>query len=343
MFKRKTVLILGAGASNCHGFPTGPILRDRIINLSNAVSTRHIDDIESRTIVDYLDRLRANGEDDDGFSDVTFHGKLSRLMTRQSQYNSIDSFLRLNKTYSDIGRFYINWIMLMHSYQLKPDSSILVDLQAHIIDGRIISPQEGGPKNIGWYGNLLRRVTNHCDTSPELKANNNLEVVTFNYDLSLEHFFEEKLFEPESFRETRENIEVSDIVKIHHVYGKIPRFHLKVEYGEGFFDAAARTAYKDRQLISLIDRSSSNNNLEALKKVIQRAEHVVLAGFAFDPDNCETLDLPKRLKDSQVSYHLYEKTALHQNLIDTWAGTTGQQTTYTGHICDQIEAGLLGV
>lgn len=88
MIRRKTLLILGAGASAPYGFPTGPALMDRIVSICE----------ESNSPA----RLCLRGA---GVADVQLQELRAALV--QTQFDSIDTFLEHRKGFRDVGKLAI--------------------------------------------------------------------------------------------------------------------------------------------------------------------------------------------------------------------------------------------
>ena len=149
--RMRTVLVLGAGASNSYGFPLGRGLRDLVCTLCMSTHPRKV-------VVEQ------------GFSDKEvedFGHALSR-----SGYTSVDWFVEKYPEYREIAKPAIAAVMI----PFEDESQLF---SPHAPDDH-------------WYEDLFNRLWSE-DTN-ELRGGNRageeeLIILTFNYDRSLEHYF----------------------------------------------------------------------------------------------------------------------------------------------------------
>lgn len=184
MITRKTVLVLGAGASYAYGFPLGVELKDRIYSLVNS---------------GYAERLGCSKEEAEEFS----------LALARTPVYSIDAFLERRPEFINIGKKFIAFCLLPHE-----KTKVLFE---DIIIKRIHSRQSKNTLPVeDWYQYLFNLLGN----SPDQFLKNQLVVVTFNYDRSLEHYIFEGL--KNSFNLDDEDCRRAiSSIRFIHIYGSL--------------------------------------------------------------------------------------------------------------------------
>lgn len=273
MFSERTTLILGAGASCGYGYPIGHDLIDRIIEVCKGWSASN-----------------ANG------NAAMYGDRLGRAL-RFYDPLSIDSFL----------------------FHYEQDQHLVA--WAKIAIGKILfesarmSEFERRPNSSeNWY-RLLWNAIVAGSSAEELASEHfplNLNIVTFNYDVSLEAFLYSRVTQQDSFFRTPQ-LQGAFLRKlsnsIHHVYGKI----LDYKWCGGtdsdslyqIDDERLRNHYIDAcQSRILLVNERSASQYQAIRQCIQDATRIFFLGFAFDETNIgekvlsleETL-APRPIKD----------------------------------------------
>ena len=145
---------------------------------------------------------------------------------------------------------------------------------------------------------------------------NNLTIINFNYDVSLEYFLYSRI---QSFGNFRENLLgiLKNFSKTHiiHVYGSLYKFSWQQEIGENTATSSNQTQYMNPELYGSFSESRNENTLRAMQKAwlyrnnihviggekhnhlhnspeiiharnsIQDAKNIIFLGYGFDPDN----------------------------------------------------------
>lgn len=192
MITDKTVFILGAGASKPYGYPTGGDLRKKICKeFTQKGSYFKRDDIYRQ-------------------SQLALAEPFIKQFSDAGTNTSIDLFLaRLNpddkKKFTNIGKTAISFFIL----EAECASKFGEDMNDRTED---------------WYAPLLNKMMQKLTThdSYEKLGDNAITFITFNYDRSLEYYIY-KCFTsnfPHAPEEYTKKIG-GEIIKIHHVYGKI--------------------------------------------------------------------------------------------------------------------------
>lgn len=318
MFDRPTLLILGAGASQPYGYPTGYELKSRILQLSKVCSgidrVRNVSfgegpDIQTNVLDLARNYINAMSNDPVGKStigDFNHHKEFYEVFSQDSPAGSIDSFLYNHDRFSEVGRFYVLYALLLARYRHE--------LSRVSGDRTQLTTRIGVEGKGAWYSELVRILRHQCDT-PEALERNNLRVLTFNYDRSLELFLEDKLSRTD--RHAGANWE--QVIDIHHLYGEMPVDNAV----QGRVDTVSlcSIAWNHREGIRLIGDRSQKDEIEICRH-FEWAESVSLIGFGFDTDNLRLLGLPETLAGKDFRYHNFQPESANfernENVIRQW-------------------------
>lgn len=229
MIKKRTVLILGAGASVHLGFPLGQKLIQDIYRLVFARSkgVKRISDITGERFPegDFLSNsqllerfLELSNYTKDGVQKYTFYD-IEEFADRlfQAQPPSVDFFLEKNPQYRLIGKLCIIFCISRYedenSWQYSP-SKYPVNLR------------KGNFPDFGWYRYLWHNLISECKDINDLH-NNKITIITFNYDRSLEFYLMRAI---KSFFNVEEDevMKVFDSIKIKHVYGRLGKLYEEI-------------------------------------------------------------------------------------------------------------------
>jgi len=276
MFKVKTTIVLGAGASQSYGYPTGSELISHMIKLNTPLSVS----IEEPTD----DPQKIKNE------------SLIRLHQALKFYDpiSIDSFLlhyEHDQPLIDEAKKLIAQILL------TTDNTNLFGHDAN--NSKSFPPSH-------WYRFLWDAIVSEqtADMIASDENSMNFEIVTFNYDNSLEFFLANCIYSPVSmFNDQQKHLVAEKIGKrIHHVYGSLNNNILS-----GFnADNTVSPIYYPRenytQLETLVNQIFGNIKLindrkesrfDNIKKALKNRDQIIFLGFGFDETNIgsEVLDL----------------------------------------------------
>jgi hypothetical protein len=191
MIKQETVLVLGAGASMPFGFPSGWQL---VARLCHHVLTAEVG------ILDQLGFQRAHIED-------------FRVALLRSGCTSVDLFLEDREDFMDVGKAAIA-IALLPAEQ----TTSLFDKLSETCWAKQQGMVAEDKQDSNWYQSLWSILTEECTFDAFDK--NNLSIVTFNYDRSLEHY----LFTAMKNKYNKTDEECAKKLKetlIVHVYGSL--------------------------------------------------------------------------------------------------------------------------
>lgn len=276
MFKTKTTLILGAGASYSYGYPLGDELISRI--MSECKSSKH--------------------------------GPQAKLYESLKFYDpiSIDSFLMHYSHEAELietAKHYISRILLA-----APQEDLF-------LRGASLKSSGLGESHdyTNWYRFLWDAIVSQR-TAEELADKNvnlNFDIITFNYDSSLEYFLARNIMSENSMFSHEQQAVFKSKMKerIHHVYGCLSDDYLSAgKYSEvgalhnHFFykpdlDRRAKSFSANIRLIN--ERQESEYDF--IQNIISKSPQLIFLGFGFDDVNCgpKVLNLMSGLKARQAS------------------------------------------
>jgi hypothetical protein len=254
VFHVKTTLVLGAGASFDFGFPLGKDLVDKVISFCAEVTNGRVPYIT----------------DDDG--------AFVRLRKALTFYDpmSIDAFL----------------------YHYRADKKLIVAAKKSIMSVILTDSKEHkfyrGSGNENWMRLLWSGLLS--DRSAEELANDdfdlNFNVITFNYDASLEHFLYSRITSELSHFSESEQSKILDKLRgrIQHVYGCVMDYEWTGgEDDNSLFEFTdkhdlmqhAHLNYNRIHLINEREEIDNSNIVGALSG----SQQVIFLGFGFDDTN----------------------------------------------------------
>jgi hypothetical protein len=310
MFTTPTLFILGAGASWHYGYPTGADLIKRVIvqahEFANLCAFSEHDSVNLPVYV----KKRVH----DLASSHPIYTRQAWLEVKQECLNIaerlkhinplvIDYFLGHNKDLEEIGKILIAKVILScESHFLKKKDNLNRDYSG----GTNLS--EHFRENDDWYRFLVEELVNDCGDIDDL-VRNKFNVITFNYDVSLEQQLLSRLNSIDQFSGNSEQIESFLRKRIYHVYGAIregfgrpeeigiPEESFGLTFNEESLQAKQKRrrkikewdlAYEAAQKLSTIDPGDKNNGKRVpmhIQRVIDMAKEIYILGYGFDQNN----------------------------------------------------------
>ncbi|MEN6577235.1 MAG: hypothetical protein ABFD90_12900 [Phycisphaerales bacterium] len=279
---KKTVFVLGAGASCPYGYPSGARLRELVCHNSGFAKYYRNEVVKElpRNIQGFIQHFE------------------------RSHIKSIDLFMSRNPQLAPLGKDIVAFEILRaergscfaekakehQEYREYCRSSDYQSKREHLL---------GTADFIGgdWCSFVYNRVLEDqagSDALPDFSGGQ-LAFVTFNYDRSLEQFFYESL--RHSFTEAAEKdiVESLSHLKIWHVYGQI--LPLRWQDAEGGVDY--KPAKLDESLmgkaaanIRTIYEQKENPELNDAQQFLRCAEQIFFLGFGYSRENMNMLGLP---------------------------------------------------
>ncbi len=248
--------------------------------------------------------------------------RLEGFRTQLKNFNSrlktidpvmIDSFLNDNPTLRDMGRTLIAYEILKAEASMsdgRPTNGNRKDESDRIRKQHGLASVPDFKDN--WYRFLVDKMIEGCVESKDL-LKNRVKIITFNYDVSLEHYLYTRLDRIDRF-ETDDIMEFLNNNLITHMYGAIRgNAFEEADYGADFGNAVnhdrqhksgfkhrLELAYKHSKGIDVIDKQKSLaiKGSEIGERISrdylrgnQAAQNIFILGFGFYEDNIDILGL----------------------------------------------------
>ena len=252
MITRKTVLVLGAGATMPFGFPSGRKLVALIVDMLQSDTSPTFELLESHAyegeqITEFRKHLASSGR------------------------SSVDEFLEYRTDFLSVGKEAIAAALLSF------------ERTASLFDVNMDN---------NWYQYLFGQL----NTSFEEFGQNELAIITFNYDRSLEHYLFTALKHSYG-KDDEECGERLNNIPIVHVHGKLGRFSWeKSRYSIVPYDASTSPdklglmVGRGGENIKIIHESIEENpEFNEAFELLMAAEHIYFLGFGFHETNLKRL------------------------------------------------------
>ncbi|MGZ8190681.1 MAG: hypothetical protein ACXWTS_05565 [Methylococcaceae bacterium] len=257
MIESKTLLIVGAGASVPYGYPAGIQLRNELCASQN------------------LKGLPPHKVDSKGIEFFCQHFK-------ESQLYSIDAFLA-KRGANSIGKQPSGAGSYFGTYEEYGKLAIAYKLIERENMSTLFEPTRDVDGNADHW---LQYLWNHMssDVAKTEFQNNQLKIVSFNYDRVLEQYLQTAIERTYGVNETEAGA-LRKFIEIVHVYGNLQDLE-KRAYGktpDDFSEVA--------NCIRVIPeaRKADDEQFEKAKEMIAWAENICFIGFGFDKTNVERL------------------------------------------------------
>jgi hypothetical protein len=280
MFRAKTVLVIGAGASVEVGLPMGADLLKQIVKMTsfrNPTGNFTGDIIISQALMQYLD------EGTDRTKYFQHIEAASQIGKSAEQALSIDNVIDAleNPKIELVGKLGIARAIL--DAESKSKRFKYIDNIRHNLNLSNF--------NDVWYSSLKKILTENIRKSDVSSIFKNLEIINFNYDRCLEHYLPISLASYYGVPPS----EIQSIMQgliIHRPYGVAGRLPWQrgtthsVDFGECRPEQLAAIV---QQIRTFTERVKEGKELAAMRKAIGAADRIVFLGFAFHRQNVKLL------------------------------------------------------
>lgn len=281
MFRAKTVLVIGAGASAEVGLPVGSELLEQIVKRTHI--TYDWRDLKSgdpeivRALKLYLNEGNAV-EELNGHINAAW-----QLSSSAQQALSIDNVIDAleDKRIELVGKLGI--VRSILSAENKSHFFSPVGYQENTLQLHLFKPT--------WYNSLTQLLIENCKRSEIECIFNNIEIINFNYDRCLEHYLPISLANYYGLDVTQVQKIMPSLV-VHRPYGAAGRLPWQVgeapsiALGGGRPEELAAIA---PQIRTFTERVEEGDELDAIRMSISNADRIVFIGFAFHRQNVELL------------------------------------------------------
>jgi len=244
MIRKRTVLILGAGASTHLGYPIGSTLRDEVCE---------------RALQGHVDaKIRAVYE-------PAQIGEFGRRLARGA-FGSVDAFLEENREFLRLGRL----------------------LMADPLKRRENFERPFPPNKPDWYEYLFNCLAGE---TPDELPQNELTVVTFNYDRSLEYYLHQSIIYRYNIDETTalDLLSSIPIIHLHGILGEYPKF----PYSDSNRTKVLEEIASQIKVVHEIDDTGDgfcSDEFKAAHDALVQSENIFFLGFGFNEDNVRRLN-----------------------------------------------------
>lgn len=280
MFRAKTLLVLGAGASAEVDLPIGSQLLAEVVKLADLKFDLNRRLTGDSYIVDGLTLAIKSNRFEDVFP---FVNAASQLVASAGQALSIDNVIDAleDDRVELVGKLSI--VRAIHE----------AERQSRVAEG---GGRFGDPylrRFAGtWYDSFTKLLTENVRKSEVSSIFNNLEIINFNYDRCVENYLPISLASYYGLPPQEAQGLVSELV-MHRPYGVAgrlpwqPRALPAVEFGGGRPEQTAEAAL---QIKTFTERVEEGEVLARIKNAVATAERVVFLGFAFHRQNLSLLN-----------------------------------------------------
>lgn len=278
--ERKSVFVVGAGASQEFGLPTGAALMEQIRGLAD---------------VRFSDGYRQS------------HGEYEvvrtlRFMSDQKDMNGINDYLHAAWAIRDNMPLAPSIDNFLHSRRAEP---IIVELGKVLIARAILKAEKSSKLYIDpaasnrtlafedlsetWASRLFKLMVAAGDSDSFISGLTNISFVSFNYDRCIEQFIvnaSETYFPPTP--DCRER--VVEALEVLHPYGAVGSLTWGSQQTDKFgAEVVGEVLYKISQGIRTFTEGSVSEVQEAIAQRLSEAEVLVFLGFAYHPLNMELM------------------------------------------------------
>jgi hypothetical protein len=311
MFRAKTVLVIGAGASVEVGLPMGSDLLKQIIQLTHITF-----DFDRQKTGDpgILEALRLCLNEGGAVTKLNEHLKAGwQLSESAKQALSIDNVI---EALEDPQIELVGKLGIVRAI-LRAEAASPVFMRRDNMPDTL----ELSKFNETWYSSLSKLLTENVRKSQISRIFDNLEIVNFNYDRCLEHYLPISLasyygLKPDDVREVMQGL------TIHRPYGIAGRLPWQqgdapsVSFGGGSPQQVADVA---QQVRTFTERVEEGDELASIRATMAGADRVVFLGFAFHRQNVELI--AQKMQDhSELVATAYQISKSDKSVIEDELG-----------------------
>jgi len=295
MFQKKTVIVVGAGASEEANLPTGSELTKKIAGLLD-VQVERARQIHGDTVIwNAIHAVARRDELEDG-NIATYRQACLRIRDAMPQAMSIDSFIdahRGDSTLELCGKLAIVRSIL----QAEQKSSLFFD------PNQIPAAKMLGRLDGTWFKAFMQLLSENSTVEELEERLAWICIVDFNYDRCIEHFLINAI-QNYYYIDSEQAAELVRGIEIYHPYGTVGTLpwydqeHAIAFGAEPSPDQLLDLAGQTKTFTEGTDPSSSD--IEEIRAKVAAAQIILFLGFAYHPQNVDlvssapSLSLPKR-------------------------------------------------
>lgn len=291
MFKKKTVFIVGAGASKEFGLPTGDELKKQI---SNKIDIRYSNGYSlSNGDPQIAEAVKEKVRQDGGRDPNPYYAAGRQIAAALPQAISIDNFLHTHQS-DDRIRLMGKMGILQSILEAERSSPIFCRTNRN---ERI----QFGSLTDTWHTTFCKMATEGVDLDAVDGIFENVGFITFNYDRCIEHYLSQALVNYFGIQDSRsqEIVSATDII---HPYGQVGHLPWQNKSSSVDFGAELRQSSiveLSDQIRTFTERVEDEAVMSRMHRLLANAEVVVFLGFSYGDMNMELLrtrkDTPTRV------------------------------------------------
>jgi hypothetical protein len=280
MLRKPTVLVVGAGASCELGFPSGPALLQTIARKLNMRFEHYRQSQGSESLLAAYRRHHAANDPQSDINAYVHAGQ--RLVGAAKIARSIDNAIDQNAG-NPLAEFTGKLAIAETILEAERSSKLFVDPG----NSNVLSIDAARETWLFELGQILTTDVRGADAS---RVFENLTVVTFNYDRSLEHFLPVALTMAYGLR-TEEAQAIVRRMKIHHVYGQVGDLPW-IKPGEGAIGYGDQPYARLEAIAAELQTFSESKEPGSLKDIhaaLNDAQQIAFVGFGYHRQNMDLL------------------------------------------------------
>lgn len=275
MFHRRTLFVVGAGASTEFGLPVGTLLASRITNKMDIRYERGFEFVGTGDQPLYQQLIHARRADADNW-----HPAAMRIREGLPFAQSIDDFLdqrRSDKWVNLYGKSAICKTILEAERESKLYFTPLEDV-----------PFETGAIADTWLLKFMYMLCRGIPREDVARIFKHLDFIVFNYDRCIEQFFLSGLMRAYSIR-LDEAAEILTNLDILHPYGSVGGLE---EVGYGY--AGANCVALAERIKTYTEQADEKTVLAQIRERVEAKDCIVFLGFAYHSQNMQMLHTANR-------------------------------------------------
>lgn len=283
---RKTVLVVGAGASNEAGMPTGHTLKGRISQLLNirfdSGGFRRISGDEHiyEAIRLHVQQVGLPPQEINSHLYACWH-----IIDAMPQAISIDNFIHSQE--GDARIVLCGKLAIVRAILEAEKGSLL-----KIRDGGAREQPDLKAVENTWFVKFVQLLTKDCTRQALRERLSQITFIVFNYDRCIEHFLFNALRSTYNLQD-KEAAELLSHIEIFHPYGSVGPLPWQqprdaVQFGAGVHAQSLLALSKDINTFAE-GTNSDDSEIEAIHQRIAEAETFVYLGFAYHDQNIKLL------------------------------------------------------
>jgi hypothetical protein len=149
---------------------------------------------------------------------------------------------------------------------------------------------EVGDDLFRYENNWLRYLYDRMNTDYKDYAKNKLSIITFNYDRTVEAFFDTSLGNTYANLNDSQHINALSVVPVIHLHGRLGNLSYQGPHSRSFSplinDQTMKLATENIKIIHEVTQDFSR-----AKKLLMEAQQIFFLGFGYNPKNMERLDV----------------------------------------------------